>query len=101
MKGNWLQRVQGRMRIFSGILLGGIVGLSTTLRLEGQKSQKIATLQEGLQTCFTRVHNTLTARLMSSFNSQYLSEGFTGVTEECFGETVSFYDGSELAMSSL
>lgn len=92
MKGGVLQRIQGRIKIVTVLGFVGLVSLSTTLQNNTTKVKDITSLQEGMQTCFTRVHNTLTARLMGSLESKYLSKGFTSLTEECFGETVSYYE---------
>ena len=92
MKGGFLQRIQGRIKIVTILGFVGLVSLSTTLQNNTSKVKDITSLQEGMQTCFTRVHNTLTSRLMGSLESKYLSKGFTSLTEECFGETVSYYE---------
>lgn len=92
MKGSVLQRIQGRIKIVTVLGLVGLVSLSTTLQKNTNKVKDITSLQEGMQTCFTRVHNTLTSRLMGSLESKYLSKGFTSLTEECFGEAVNYYE---------
>lgn len=85
---NW---IQGRTKIFSTLGLFALVGLSSTLQNFSQTNSQITSLQDGLQTCFTRVHNTYTARLIGS-GSEYLQEGFVANTEECLGEAIRVYE---------
>jgi len=100
MKGGFLKRIQGRIKIGLVMSLVGFVGTSIYLQKGSSQIKDIANLQEGIQTCFTRAHNTLTARLMGSLDSRYLSQGFTALTEECFGETVTTYESLKVTTLS-
>ena len=46
-------------------------------------------MNEGVSTCFGRVKNSYTAKLLGDVNSIYLSNEFLATSEECFGETLS------------
>ena len=68
-----------------GLVVAGIYLLS-----HSQKLQKLSVLEEGIGTCFQRVSQTFTARMIGQMNSVHLNQGFTQATQECFGETVSW-----------
>jgi|GEM_PF-2148479 len=91
MKVGLPQMLQGRTKILSTISLMALVLVSAGLQNISQKNSKILILQEGIQTCFSRVHNSYTARLLGS-GANYLQDSFAGKTEECFGEAVRLYE---------
>lgn len=91
MKVGLPQMLQGRTKILSTISLMALVLVSAGLQNISQKNGKILILQEGIQTCFSRVHNSYTARLLGS-GANYLQDSFVGKTEECFGEAVRLYE---------
>lgn len=90
--GTW---IQGRSKLLATVGLFSLVGLSAGLQNFSAKNSKILALQEGLQTCFTRVHNSYTARLIGS-GSEYLADSFVKNSEECFGEAIRVYENLEL-----
>lgn len=90
--GSW---IQGRSKILATLGLFTLVGISAGLQNFSSMNGKILALQEGLQTCFTRVHNSYTARLIGS-GSNYLNESFVASTEECFGEAIRVYENLNL-----
>ncbi|TNF32007.1 MAG: hypothetical protein EP319_00540 [Deltaproteobacteria bacterium] len=52
------------------------------------QADKLSVLNEGISTCFARVKNSYTAKLLGDGKSLYLSNDFMATTEECFGETL-------------
>lgn len=52
------------------------------------QANKLSVLNEGVSTCFGRVKNSYTAKLLGDAKSIYLSKDFMTTTEECFGETL-------------
>ncbi|MCR9205079.1 MAG: hypothetical protein NXH75_10905, partial [Halobacteriovoraceae bacterium] len=97
---NLYKMIQGRTKILSTLGLFALVGLSSTLQNFSQTTNKITTLQDGIQTCFTRVHNSYTARLIGS-GSEYLQESFVANTEECLGEAIRVYENLKVENISL
>lgn len=91
MKVGLLSKIQGRTKVLSIVGLASLVMVSAGIQNNSIKSQKLLALKGGLQTCFTRLHNTYTARLLGT-SSEYLSDSFTQTTEECLGETVRAYE---------
>ncbi len=45
-------------------------------------------LSEGVYTCFARVNQTYTAKLLGQGSSPYLGEDFSKLTQECFAESI-------------
>lgn len=97
---NLYKWIQGRTKTFSTIGLFALVGLSSVIQNFSTKNTQLTNLQDGIQTCFTRVHNTYTARLIGS-GSQYLQESFVTNTEECFGEAVRVYENLAVGNSAI
>lgn len=50
---------------------------------------KLSASIDNVRTCFLRVHQTYTAKLISDNSSLYLNEEFQKLTEECFAEVTS------------
>lgn len=91
MKVSFLEKIQGRTKVLSIVGLASLVIVSAAIQNNSIRSQKLMGLKNGVQTCFTRLHNTYTARLLGGA-SDYLSKQFTATTEECLGEAVQVYE---------
>lgn len=100
MKVSLKNLVHGRTKVLSTVGLLILVGLSASLQNFSQAQNKILGLQDGIQTCFTRVHNSYTARLIGS-GTEYLSESFTKNTEECFGEALAVYEDLKISNNEI
>ncbi|MBT3235489.1 MAG: hypothetical protein HN353_06035 [Bdellovibrionales bacterium] len=55
--------------------------------LSSQKESRLL-LKEGVQTCLSRVGQTLTAGILGQWGSTYLTTPFMAMSEECFGEAL-------------
>lgn len=62
------------------------VGVFTYHQNISQKLQSLSVIDGGIQTCFTRVNQTYTAKMIGSGGNGYLKPDFLATTEECFGE---------------
>lgn len=49
-------------------------------------SEKLAKVQTGVSTCYTRVNQTFTAAMIKDFNGPYLKRDFMALTDECLKE---------------
>ena len=85
-----LPKVKSRKEWGALVLSIGLVAAGIFLLSQSQKLQKLAVLEEGLGTCFQRVAQSFTARMIGEERSVYLDKGFTGASEECFGEAASW-----------
>ncbi len=64
------------------------------------QADKLSVLNDGISTCFGRVKNSYTAKLLGDAKSMYLSQDFMATTEECFGETLaSLSENFEIALA--
>lgn len=87
-----------------------VVAFSSAFFLDhvGSSRQLTTTLQSGLQTCFQRIHQSYTAKVIGG-NSAYLDSQFTTLTEECLGEAKTIFEnrfagvlvGTERLMNNL
>lgn len=75
------------------------VGVTAVLILSGvfqqrlnTKSSNISSLQSNLSTCFSRVNQSYTAKVIGDSTSMYLESGFMKTTEECFAEANSEFE---------
>lgn len=69
-------------------LLCGVLFFTYNLQENSSKLKRATTLESGIQTCFSRVNQTYTAKLLNDQNSQYLTQNFQSLTEECFAEGI-------------
>ncbi|WP_127714697.1 HAMP domain-containing sensor histidine kinase [Halobacteriovorax sp. HLS] len=56
------------------------------------KVSNLKSMQAGLSTCFSRVNQSYTAKVIGDASSMYLESGFMKTTEECFSETNAFFE---------
>lgn len=49
---------------------------------------RMAILNQGVGTCFSRISQTFTALMIKDIQSPYLNRGFMGLSDECLNETV-------------
>jgi hypothetical protein len=90
-------------RLGQGITLTAIVGLvsfSTLIQLNSKKAGQLRLFQEGIQTCFSRVAQTFTARTIGDINSVYVGSEFKAFTEECFGEVMVAFETIQTSKAS-
>lgn len=71
----------GLLASFSAVFLYG--------QLLGHRALGIQNLNNGIQTCFARVNQTYTAKMIGSQGAGYLSPEFMMTSEECFAEALS------------
>lgn len=66
-----------------------LIGLSTLKGVISQRINQTYTLNDGVQTCFGRVGQSYTAKVIGDKLSPYLSSDFLKTTEDCFAEALS------------
>lgn len=78
-----------RKRSFLAVTLVGAIAVSGVV-MKNTASQKaeLAVLGEGIQTCFLRVNQSFTAKLLGQNNLDYLGANFLSTSEECFAEAL-------------
>jgi hypothetical protein len=66
-----------------GLIVAGRMAIETNRELQRQTH-----LSDGLQTCFSRVHQSFTARMIGDSSNAYLGRSFMDTTSRCFGEAI-------------
>lgn len=69
----------------------GLIGASSLLFSQNNLINHLNVLNGGLSTCFGRVNQSYTAKMIGRPNSQYLQDEFFTTTEDCFGDVLSYY----------
>lgn len=93
---------QSKSTLAKMALLGVLVFTTYNIQENSNKIKKLSTFDSGMQTCYGRVNQTYTAKLLEDLESNYLTQGFQSLTEECFAESVITIEDnfkSELAVS--
>ena len=80
---------QNKRTLLGLALLGVLITTTYNIQENSGKIKRLSTFESGMQTCFSRVNQTYTAKLLDDSSSQYLSQNFQGLTEECFAESIS------------
>jgi len=88
MTNNIFSLVQRKKNLAGMGLLVLLLGTTFFIQSLSQNLKKVSLLQSGIQTCFSRVAQTYTAKLLGDTGALYLDSGFMNATEECFGETM-------------
>lgn len=80
--------LENKRSIAGLFILAGLV--FTTYRIQENSGQikRLANFESGIQTCFTRVNQTYTANLLGDTGSNYLTQNFQNLTEECLAEGI-------------
>lgn len=77
-----------------------IIAFSSAFFLDhvGSSRQLATTLQSGIQTCFQRIHQSYTAKIVGGGNAAYLDTQFTSLSEECLGEAKTIFENQFAGM---
>lgn len=68
------------------VLLGSVITTGYLISENSLKTSKLTNLEGGIQTCFQRVNQTFTAKIINDASSVYLTQNFQALTEECMAE---------------
>ncbi len=88
MTNNIFSLIQRKKNLAGMGLLVLLLGTTFFIQNLSQNVKQVSVLQNGIQTCFSRISQTYTAKLLGETSSLYLDSGFMNATEECFGETM-------------
>ncbi len=83
-----LSQIQRSGQAITLMAILGLVSFSSLIQMNSNNVSKLRLFQEGIQTCFSRVAQTFTARTIGDLSSPYVASEFKGFTEECFGEAL-------------
>jgi hypothetical protein len=80
--------LESKRNIAGIFLLAALVGVTYTIQENSTRIKRITNFESGMQTCFSRVNQTYTAKLLDERTSNYLTQNFQNLTEECFAEGI-------------
>ncbi len=76
-----------RVLLTLGLLAASFLTSEYSLQTSA-KQNELSNLRQGLGTCFSRVSQTYTAKILGDSGSGYLTSAFLAATEECFGDAM-------------
>lgn len=68
------------------VLLGTVITTGYMISENTKTYQRVLNLEGGISTCFQRVNQTFTAKIINDQSSVYLTQNFQSLTEECMAE---------------
>ncbi|MBC7537829.1 MAG: hypothetical protein H7281_03350 [Bacteriovorax sp.] len=69
-------------------LLAALVSNTYNIQENAGRIKRLTNFESGMQTCFSRVNQTYTAKMLGDTASNYLTQNFQNLTEECFAEGI-------------
>lgn len=69
-------------------LLTALVFNTYNIQENSGRIKRLTNFESGMQTCFSRVNQTYTAKMLAETASNYLTQNFQNLTEECFAEGI-------------
>lgn len=69
-------------------LLGALVANTYNIQENSGRIKRLTNFESGMQTCFSRVNQTYTAKMLGDAASNYMTQNFQNLTEECFAEGI-------------
>lgn len=69
-------------------LLAGLIFNTYSIQENARRIKRLTNFESGIQTCFSRVNQTYTASMLSDTTSNYMTQNFQNLTEECFAEGI-------------
>lgn len=80
--------LQSKRNIAGIILLSGLIFTTYNIQENSIRLKRLTNFESGMQTCFTRVNQSYTAKILGDTSSTYLTQNFQNLTEECFAEGI-------------
>lgn len=80
--------LQSKRSLLGFLLLAVLVTTTYKIQENSGRIRRLTNFESGIQTCFTRVNQTYTAKMLADTNSNYLTQNFQNLTEECFAEGI-------------
>jgi hypothetical protein len=80
--------LESKRSIAGLVLLAALVGTTYNIQENSSRIKKLTNFESGMHTCFSRVNQTYTAKMLGDTTSTYLTQNFQNLTEECFAEGI-------------
>lgn len=79
---------ENKRNLASLLLLSGLIFTTYNIQENSGRIKRLTNFESGVQTCFSRVNQSYTAKMIGDSSSNYLSQNFQNLTEECFAEGI-------------
>lgn len=83
-----LPLLESKRNIAGIFLLAALVGITYNIQENSTRIKRLTNFESGMHTCFARVNQTYTAKMLGETTSNYLTTNFQNLTEECFAEGI-------------
>lgn len=80
--------LESKRNIAGLCLLVALIGITYGIQENSIRIKRLSNFESGMQTCFSRVNQTYTAKMLGDTTSDYLTSNFQNLTEECFAEGI-------------
>jgi hypothetical protein len=94
MKVNPVNFLKNKKALAGMLCVGLLVTASFFIQNLSNRIRQITVLGEGVQTCYQRVHQSYTARVLGDLSAPYLEKSFLTSTGDCLADTMSFYEAN-------
>lgn len=74
------------------VLLGIFLSITFFMVNCSFEMKSLSVVNQGIMTCYTRVNQSITAKIYGDFHSRFLKNGFMSITEECFGDAILYFE---------
>ena len=80
--------LESKRSIAGLIILATLIFTTYSIQENSGRIKRLTNFESGMQTCFSRVNQTYTAKMLNDTTSNYLTQNFQNLTEECFAEGI-------------
>lgn len=80
--------LENKRSIAGLFLMAALVFNTYNIQENSSRIKRLTNFESGMQTCFARVNQTYTAKMLGDSASNYLTQNFQNLTEECFAEGI-------------
>ena len=80
--------LESKRSIAGLIVLATLIFTTYNIQENSGRIKRLTNFESGMQTCFSRVNQTYTAKMLADTSSNYLTQNFQNLTEECFAEGI-------------
>lgn len=74
------------------LMTAGLLASTYSVYDSSEKLKRASVLEGGIQTCFNRVNQSYTAKMLGDKYSPYIEATFTNITEECVADVINAYE---------
>lgn len=92
MKVNPVSFIQNKKGLAGLVCVTLLITAAVFIQNLSSRIRQITVLGEGVQTCYQRIHQTYTARILGDTSAPYLEESFLSSTQECLADSMSYFE---------